>query len=263
MTFTVNLIDDEKMEIQLAEGGKIQLIEQNNARFELAESELFILTKKGQIKQIGLEAGKVGKLEFDHLLIMDASSFDLEAPQLAQYLTETAEAAGLKLSSPLESIKLPKNIYNAAAKAMDKAFAALAPFGYRLEKKKFVSTKAQHRWKKALSTLEFHIEHEGTSGEILWEKATQMRLKAGAKILPETEIPLRADGTPGFTAKFALNLRNENRDKIDEKTWTTTEDILLRSVNEIGHFVYFAGTNSWLEIFDAEGHSIHELSVVK
>ena len=42
----------------------------------------------------------------------------------------------------------------------------------------------------------------------------------------------------------------------------STEDIILRSVNEIGHFLYFAGTNSWLEMFDDQGRSIHELTVV-
>ena len=89
-----------------------------------------------------------------------------------------------------------------------------------------------------------------------------MRLLAGAKMLPNEAAPKRADGTLGFTAKFTLNLREENQEKFDPETWTTTEDIILRSVNEIGHFLYFAGTNSWLEMFDDQGRSIHELTVV-
>ena len=53
------------------------------------------------------------------------------------------------------------------------------------------------------------------------------------------EAPLNKDGSLGFGARFALTLRQEQADKIKDNV--TTEDIILKSVNEVGHFLYFAG----------------------
>ena len=73
---------------------------------------------------------------------------------------------------------------------------------------------------------------------------------------------MKSDGTPGLAYRFAQTLREEQKANWDAKTFTTTEDIVLKSVNEVGHFLYFAGTNSWLQLVDKEGRTIHELSVV-
>lgn len=35
---------------------------------------------------------------------------------------------------------------------------------------------------------------------------------------------------------------------------------MLRSVNEVGHLLYFAGTNSWLVLRDDAGRTLDELS---
>ncbi|OJG34366.1 hypothetical protein [Enterococcus cecorum] len=56
-------------------------------------------------------------------------------------------------------------------------------------------------------------------------------------------------------------MRQEQADKIKDNV--TTEDIILKSVNEVGHFLYFAGTNSWLVLKDENGKTIDEYSVVK
>jgi len=42
-----------------------------------------------------------------------------------------------------------------------------------------------------------------------------------------------------------------------------TADVKLRSVNEVGTFLYFAGTNSWLQLKSPEGKTLNELTVVK
>jgi hypothetical protein len=42
----------------------------------------------------------------------------------------------------------------------------------------------------------------------------------------------------------------------------TTEDVVLKSVNEVGHFLYYAGTNSWLVLKDKDGKTIDEWTVV-
>jgi hypothetical protein len=146
---------------------------------------------------------------------------------------------------------------------LDQVVAALADFGIELEEpaaKK--GGKAQHRWKKAISDKRFTVKHAGVTGTVIWQKSTEMRLLAGATILPDDAAPLREDGTPGLAATFTKSLRDAHHDAIDHKNWVTTKDVVLRSVNEVGHFMYFAGTNSWLHMFDSEGHTIDELTIV-
>lgn len=261
--FSVTIDEKGKLLLELASGASIRIFESNNNRFTLKNGEIFFLVKKGQIIMIAADKKLIPKLEFDKVIILDPTAYDLDTAYVETFLVETAQDAGMKLASLPETLKLPTNIYKACSKAAAEFLMSLEAFGFKLAKKKAFSAKAQHRWKKAVSEIEFHIRHEGCSGTVIWQKATEMRLLAGAKILPDDAAPKRADGTLGYTAKFALNLREENKDKFDPKTWITTEDILLRSVNEIGHFLYFAGTNSWLEMFDDEGRSIHELTVVK
>jgi hypothetical protein len=122
--------------------------------------------------------------------------------------------------------------------------------------------KAQHRWKKALADSEFTINFAGCKGKVVWRKATEMVLKAGASLLPDSEIPTHADGSLSFVGKFAATLRKEHADAIDTKHWVTTKDVVLRSVNEVGHFMYFAGTNSWLHIKDSSGKTLDEIAKV-
>ena len=261
-TFTVILDDKGKTMITLESGATIQIFEGNNNRFKLNTGEIFILTKKAQINLIAADINLIPNIEFDKIIIIDPQIYDLETAHLVQYLTETAQESGIKLAATAESITLPKNIYNACAKVSSEILTVLEPFGFKFAKKKAFSAKAQHRWKKAISEIEFHIDKDGVTGTVIWQKSTEMRLLKGAKLLPDELAPRRADGTLGFTAKFSLNLREENKNKFNAETWTTTDDITLRSVNEIGHFLYFAGTNSWLEMFDKDGRSIHELTVV-
>lgn len=41
------------------------------------------------------------------------------------------------------------------------------------------------------------------------------------------------------------------------------EDIVLKSVNEVGLFFYFVGINSWLELVDENGKILNEWIVVE
>ena len=124
----------------------------------------------------------------------------------------------------------------------------------------YFSPKAQHRWKKGLSEVEFFVNRSDSKATIIWEKSNQLVIKAGAKI--SESGGMKSDGTPGLAYRFTQTLREEQKANWDAKTFTTTEDIVLKSVNEVGHFLYFAGTNSWLQLVDKEGRTIHELSVV-
>ena len=260
--FSVTIDEKGKLLLELSSGATIRIFDSNNSRFALKKGEIFFLTKKSQIIMIAADKKIIPKLEFDKVIVLDPKAYEIDTAYLEDFLLDKAQEASMKLAVFPERIKLPSNVYTICSKAADEFLPSLEAFGFKLAKKKAFSAKAQHRWKKAISDIPFHIKHEGTSGTVIWQKSTEMRLLAGAKMLPNEAAPKRADGTLGFTAKFTLNLREENQEKFDPETWTTTEDIILRSVNEIGHFLYFVGTNSWLEMFDDQGRSIHELTVV-
>jgi len=136
--------------------------------------------------------------------------------------------------------------------------------GYTFQKQPKAPTKkggkAAHRWSKAVSTIPFYTEYEGTKATVYWQKRNELVIKKGAIMRQET--PLNKDGSVGFAAKFALTLRQEQADKYDTN-FVTKEDVVLKSVNEVGHFLYFAGTNSWLQLKDSDGKTIDEWTVVK
>lgn len=125
--------------------------------------------------------------------------------------------------------------------------------------KKATSAKAQHRWQKALAEIPFYVDDFGAKATIYWQKRNELRIEKGARLLPDA--PLNKDGSLGFGARFALTLREEQKEKIKDNQ--TIEDIVLKSVNEVGHLLYFAGTNSWLVLKDANGKTIDEYSRVE
>ncbi|MGC3359859.1 hypothetical protein ACPTKX_16425, partial [Enterococcus faecalis] len=75
------------------------------------------------------------------------------------------------------------------------------------------------------------------------------------------EAPLNKDASVGFSASFGEKLRDERKGQF--KDLVTTEDIVLKSVNEVGLFLYFAGTNSRLELVDENGKTLNEWTVVE
>jgi hypothetical protein len=103
------------------------------------------------------------------------------------------------------------------------------------------------------------VDYQGAKAVCRWQKRNEMLIKKGAVLVAET--PLNKDGSVGFAAKFTLSLRDIHKEKIEN--FVTTQDIVLKSVNEVGNFLYFAGTNSWLVLKDENGKSIDEYSVVK
>lgn len=259
LTFTVSM-SDLGLEMRLPSTAFLRIFDQNNARFDLQNDELFFLLKKGQIKMIANDLELIPKLEFDKVVILNMAAYDLELEYLTQYLVNLAEEAGIILRDKAEPIKIPSNIEKACATSADEFLTALTAFGIKLEKKKAFSPKAQHRWKKGLSEVEFFVNRSDSKATIIWEKSNQLVIKAGAKIAESGGM--KSDGTPGLAYRFTQTLREEQKANWDAKTFTTTEDIVLKSVNEVGHFLYFAGTNSWLQLVDKEGRTIHELSVV-
>ena len=122
------------------------------------------------------------------------------------------------------------------------------------------SGKAQYRFTKAIADIPFYVDYEGAKAEIYWLKRNDMVIKKGAVL--KQDMPLNQDGSLGFSQKFALTLRQEHADAIGSD-FVTTADIHLKSVNEVGHLLYFAGTNSWLILKDQAGQTLSSHAIVK
>ena len=118
------------------------------------------------------------------------------------------------------------------------------------------SAKAQHRFQQAFADVPFFIDYNGAKATVTWRKRDEMVIAAGATL--QSDMPLNKDGSVGFAQRFALTLREEHADAISNGH--TTKDVVLKSANEVGHFLYFAGTNTWLQLIDDQGRTLDELS---
>ncbi|MCI1649506.1 hypothetical protein [Bifidobacterium tibiigranuli] len=119
--------------------------------------------------------------------------------------------------------------------------------------------KARHRWSKEVSTVEFHLDNFESTATVLWRKRNEMIIKKGAKL--RREAPLNKDGSVGLDDRWGNMLRQEHADAI--KDFETIDDIVLKSVNETGLFLYFGRANGWLQFFDKDGKSINDWTVVQ
>ncbi|GAX47241.1 hypothetical protein [Pseudolactococcus reticulitermitis] len=122
------------------------------------------------------------------------------------------------------------------------------------------SGKAQYRFSKAIADIPFYVDYDGAKAEVYWLKRNDMVIKKGAVL--KQDMPLNQDGSIGFAQKFAMTLRQEHAEAIGTD-FVTTADIHLKSVNEVGHLLYFAGTNSWLVLKDQNGQTLSSHTVVK
>lgn len=119
--------------------------------------------------------------------------------------------------------------------------------------------KAQHRFNKALADTPFTIDHEGAKATVYWRKRNEMEILPGAEL--SLTPHLTKAGNKGFDTRFSEKLRAEHQDAIDGDH--TKVSVVLRSVNEVGLFLYYGGTNSWLQLKDAQGKTLDEWTKVQ
>lgn len=207
--------------------------------------------------------------EFDCVIAV-TPSWEIELPYLEQFFITEAEKNGKKIAvQSREQIAIPANRKKAVVAYGTEVLAILQTFGYDLHtgvpkieavtESKPKPAKARHRWSKAVSEVEFFIDTRESKATVVWQKRNEMLLKAGAQMMKNA--PLNKDGSLGFAAKMGEKIRGDHASQV--KDFKTTEDIVLKSVNEIGLFLYFGGTNSWLEMFDKDGKTINEWTVVE
>lgn len=228
----------------------------------LKEENIYLLYEESKPVFIGLkkDISPFKHPSFD-LLIEIQTNQDIEPVYLKRLLTYSALENGVVLSTE-DDILVPENIavtfkelHESILLILDKMNLSFLP----QEKKKARPAKARHKWTKDVSEIEFHIDTRESIATVMWIKRNQMLIKKGATMMKEA--PLNKDGSVGFSAKMGEKIRSENIDKFEN--FVTTEDIILKSVNEVGLFLYFAGTNSWLEMVDKDGKTLNEWTVVE
>ncbi|KRK89604.1 hypothetical protein [Lentilactobacillus sunkii] len=247
-------INESSTVIELPKGqGKILITSENLSN----PGTVNLYLKNGKL--VSVQDEPVDK-KFDGVIVIEPA-WDLETDYLAKSFSEYALEQGMTKADQLENIKLPGSQRPTVEKFRDLILTVLNGLGFRsifMPKKKFKG-KPRHRFTKQVSQIPFHVDHDGAKATVYWQKRNEMLIKAGAVMKPDPE--LNKDGSLGFSARFAERLRAEHADSFDD--FTTTEDIVLKSVNEVGLFLYFGGTNSWLVLKDDSGKSINEWTVVK
>lgn len=257
-------IDEDKTVICLAENqGQLTLLSPIAAVKEATErTSVYLYLKERQPKIAALEPlnqQTIKEKEVDRALIL-TPPWEIEGETLLAAMTLAWAETGLKVETITQIPgKVPANQQNMVGAYQESVFELLESFGYPMVKVKKKPAKAQHRWNKAVSEITFYIDYSDAKGEAVWQKRDQLLLKKGATL--KMTVPLNKDGSVGYSARLTEKLRDDNRDKI--KGDTTTEDIIFKSVNELGIFLYYAGTNGWLVLKDQEGKTIDEYTVVK
>lgn len=223
------------------------------------EEKGILLYYKEQIPQAAALLDKPNDPEAYDTVIFLAVSWEIEAHALAQVLIDAWQANQLTVTPLFPTTKVPVNTYPTLAEYQATIFTILQTFGFHNSKVKKKPAKAQHRWNKQVSDIPFYIDYNQASGVAIWQKRNELVLKAGANLTQK--MPLNKDGSVGFGARLAEKLRADHMSQI--KDFTTIEDIIFKSVNELGTFLYFAGTNGWLVLKDQNGKTIDEYTVVK
>ncbi|MBM7712780.1 hypothetical protein [Enterococcus xiangfangensis] len=253
-------IDQEVTKIRFGEQGTMVVYRDLKKAPVLSQDELLLYFKGREAYAIDYGQKIDSKvLKESESLITVSVPWDIEPKELAQQMLEAWNGNSLKTMGLFEAQKIAANHFPIVASYQKELFEILTTFGYENKKIKKAPAKAQHRWNKKVSEIPFYIDYNDSKGEVLWQKRNEMVLKAGAKL--KQEVPLNKDGSVGFSARFTEKLRADHADKISD--FTTTEDIVLKSVNEVGIFLYYAGTNGWLVLKDKDGKTIDEYTVVK
>ncbi|KAF1301816.1 hypothetical protein [Enterococcus sp. JM9B] len=248
---------DKQTVIELPELGKLILTKAN--KLKLDQPAVVVWSKDQIVFAIEKIEEKAEEKEGERAVAIFPPE-EIELSYLSEKLTQIAEENGVKLTKRDTPAKIPSNHEKLVMNYLDTILVVLDSFGVTLKPKpKKKPAKAQHRWSKAVSEKEFYVEAYEAKATVIWQKRNEMLIKAGAVMKPVA--PLNKDGSVGMSARFGEKIRSEHADKF--KNFVTTEDIILKSVNEVGLFLYFAGTNSWLELKDAEGKTIDEWTVVK
>ncbi|EOL45543.1 hypothetical protein RV11_GL000017 [Enterococcus phoeniculicola] len=262
-TLTVN-VTDAKTVISSKNSPTVTIVD--TPVFPTAQSTpaLIFLLKKRQFLAIGKTSDLTENLSIDFDQIITVSfSWEDELDYLEQVIFDEAKDAHTLMKKLSPEINIPKNAQVTASNTKDWLLSVFSTFGYTFENLSLIENKktgkTRHKWSKEVSQIEFFVDTRQSKATVLWQKRNEMLIKKGAVMMPEP--PLNKDGSLGFSAKMGQKIRADNASVFEK--FITTEDLVLKSVNEVGLFLYFAGTNSWLELKDASGRTIEDWTKIE
>lgn len=251
MTINAELVlSDAKAEISLTDtNGKVIIFYSQNIPTS-DENGFFLLFKGKQFLSIHLFLNEEISSKADHFIqVIPPKSLDTQ--HLIQRLLEA------KKENKLNSLtNVPEKQQSAIDSFLIDLWLLLNKFGFPLASKKNASAKTQHRWSQTLSEIEFFVNDFDSQATVIWQKRNEMLIKKGAQL--RKEYKLNKDGTIGLNVRMGTQLREEQKDKVQD--FVTTDDIILKSMNEVGLFLYYGGTNSWLILKDKDHNTIDEWS---
>lgn len=243
-----NIISKEDaIEIKIYDGTKPPVVN---------HSGIGILLFKGKVKNI-FQVEKELKVKGDRWdrLILISIPANLKLHHVLQGFIHEAIKNKVTLPKHLKKEKLPPAVQELVDRFVQQQLFIINRFGsdhVLISEKSKLGGKPSHRWNKMVSQIPFYVDTKECQAEIQWVKRNEMVIRAGAVM--KREVPLNKNGSIGFAAKMGQKIREDHQQSF--KDFKTTEDIILKSVNEVGVFLYFAGTNSWLVLKDAKGQTI-------
>lgn len=236
--------------------GKISISKEATWKKKIQKNELYLLWNAGKVVMIGTLPEFIQENQvFDQVIIVTVPE-TIPVDYLANLLIEETKMNKNQQAISKDSLhELSRHEKKETAEYKELLALILANFGFSLQSKKTEKKmKPRHNWHKEISEIEFYVDSRESKATVVWQKRNELVLKAGAKL--KKEIPLNKDGSIGFSVKMGEKLRADHADAI--VNFSTTKDIILKSVNEIGLLLYFGGTNSWLELKDSEAKTIDE-----
>jgi hypothetical protein len=247
------ILEEEELLFKLPnEQGLMQIADHD--RVTQLENTVFFLVKNNSIIAIMTDASLDVTQSHDRIISI-TPSWEIQAPYLAHYYQEKfgfSKKAGESI--PGEQRELVAACAKNFDLLLDKLGYVKSPHSLQSEKK----TKPRHQWKKELKDRPFYLDYQGSKATVYWQKRNEMRIEKGAKLAEE--VPYNKDGSLGFSARLGEKIRQDHQEAI--KDHYTIEEVILKSVNEVGLFLYYGGTNGWLQLKDQAGQTLHELTVV-
>lgn len=250
-------LNDKKAEITLTDTDSQVIIFYSREALNYDQSGFYLLFKEKQLKSIHSVLEEKLAIKAD-TFVQVIPPKNLDSNRLIQQLADITQENN-RQTTPDGLSKTSKNRLPAMNDYLADLMLLLEKFGFTLVQKKRIPAKAPHRWNKTLSEIEFFVDDFDSQATVIWQKRNEMLIKKGAQL--RKEYKLNKDGSVGLDARMGTQLRDEQKDKV--QNFTTTEDIILKSVNEVGLFLYYGGTNSWLVLKDKDNKTIDEWSVLK
>lgn len=264
---TIIRFDDNQNIIQILNTSKIDLnniteINNNNVYLFFCDTNLVHIDKT-------LDADLFKKIKFDKIIAISVpNNLDVDCLEyvfLKEALQNNVELKHIGEINELEFSKLQEINLNGYK---DKVLVILQSFGlngFKVQNKaklidaKAPNLKARHKWSKEVSNIKFTAKLRGGEGCAIWKSKDELVLLSGAKLVKDPQ--LNKDGSVNFSAQLAEKFRLDYADKIVDNI--TTEDIIFKSPNQLGIFLFYGGQNTWQELKDSNGKSLDEWSVIK